>query len=924
MASKIRIHQLAKFVGLGNKALVDLVQQGLGVEVKGSQSTLTEAQADQVCDKVGVSAEARAQVVASFEGGSKSVTSSEKKRPSDDEKVAKESKDVKRRSSVMRRKGSGTRPAERDRGEAEEEAAAEAAAADATPSRVMVRSSGAPSRGTRTSDLPPAADPGSDAKAATPTPPATEAAEVPDAREPASVSTEPAHPGKEVAGGNVAEPKKELGPRLGERIELPKSTRRLPGGMASRLEQEPIVAPAPVVAGAADSSKAPAVAPAKEDASGAPAQNTPVEAVATDTEGDDRGVIRNQEGVIVGIKTKQQGPNITGFIKLEPRKSARQQVIITEAKKGPGGGRATARKKREERAQRMSRNRPQRRDRFRSGPPQINTVEMGEAKRRIRVDEVIQVSDLAHQMGQKSAKIVRELWVLGLRGITINNAVDLETAELVAERFGYTVDNVAFNEQELVLDEANDDEDLRSPVVTVMGHVDHGKTSLLDYIRSADVADGEAGGITQHIGAYRVSTSHGDVVFLDTPGHAAFSSMRSRGVQITDIVVLVVAADDGVMPTTIEAIEHTKKSGTPIIVAINKCDKPDANPGRVKQMFMEHGIVGAEFGGDTEMVEISAKTGEGVDNLLELLALQAEVMDLRAPTDGRGGGVVVEARMDKGRGPVATVLVERGTLSRSDVAVANEFSGKVRGIYDDRGKEISEVGPGTPVEVLGLDGVPSAGDRFDVVENERAAKQLVAHRREKRRRKESVRAGPSVHDLIAKRRIPSVKIVLRADVQGSAEALKESLEALSTEKVRVEVIFKGVGAINENDVKYASAGEAVIIGFNSKPVGKAGTQADSVGVRVLQFSIIYEATERVTELMIDQLDPVFKQNDIGEAEVRQIFSKAWRGGGLSRDPRSRHACEPRPRQTRWQGGLRGRGRVSEVLQRRRQRDRRGA
>jgi translation initiation factor IF-2 len=638
--------------------------------------------------------------------------------------------------------------------------------------------------------------------------------------------------------------------------------------MASRLEQAPkpaVKVPSP--------SAPPSEPEVVEEAPATASDLSAAEGAEIAEEGkDNRGVIRNQEGVIVGIKTKQQGPNITGFIKLEPRKSARQQVIITEAKKGPGGGRASARKKREERAQRMSRNRPQRRDRFRSGPPQINTVEMSEAKRRIRVDEVIQVSDLAHQMGQKAAKIVRELWGLGLRGITINNAVDLETAELVAERFGYTVDNVAFNEEEIVVDEANDDEDLRPPVVTVMGHVDHGKTSLLDYIRSADVADGEAGGITQHIGAYRVATAHGDVVFLDTPGHEAFSSMRSRGVQITDIVVLIVAADDGVMPTTIEAIEHAKKSGTPIIVAINKCDKPEANPGRVKQMFMEHGIVGAEFGGDTEMVEISAKTGAGVDNMLELLALQAEVMDLRAPTDGRGGGVVIEARMDKGRGPVATVLVERGTLSRSDVAVANEFSGKVRGMYDDRGQAISEVGPGTPVEVLGLDGVPSAGDRFDVVENERAAKQLVSHRREKRRRKESVRAGPSVHDLIAKRRIPSVKIVLRADVQGSAEALKESLEALSTEKVRVEVIFTGVGAINENDVKFASAGEAVIIGFNSKPVGKAATQADSVGVEVLQFSIIYEATERVTELMIDQLDPVFKENDIGEAEVRQIFS----------------------------------------------------
>jgi translation initiation factor IF-2 len=501
----------------------------------------------------------------------------------------------------------------------------------------------------------------------------------------------------------------------------------------------------------------------------------------------------------------------------------------------------------------------------------ITTQEMSDAKKRIRVDEVIQIADLAHQMGKKATAVLRLLWGMGMRVLTINNVIDSDTAELVASEFGYTVDNVAFQEDEFIegWDEAAGE--TRAPVVTIMGHVDHGKTSLLDKIRKAAVAEGEAGGITQHIGAYKVSTPKGDVVFLDTPGHEAFSAMRTRGAQVTDVVVLVVAADDGIMPTTIEAIKTAREANVPIVVAINKIDKPDANPGRIKQMLMEYHLVGEEFGGDTIIVEVSAKTGKNIEQLLEMLAVQAEILDLRATSEGRAQGVVLEARVDTGRGPISTVLVEAGTLVKGDIVVANEYSGKVRGLLDDKGKTLDAVGPSTPVELLGLDGVPSAGDRFNVVENEKAARQLIAHRRETRRRKESVRTGPSIQDFLQRKKTPTLKIVMRADVQGSAEALKQALLDLKTEKVKVEVVLAGVGAITQTDVKMASAGEAVIIGFNTKPVGKAAPTAETEKVPIFVFNVIYDALDKTRELMLGLLEPEYREREQGEAEVRALF-----------------------------------------------------
>jgi translation initiation factor IF-2 len=613
---------------------------------------------------------------------------------------------------------------------------------------------------------------------------------------------------------------------------------------------------------------APAAPPAP--AAARPAAPTSIE---TDAE-TGRRVVRNESGVIVGAASQRAEPKIVGFIPLANR-ARPQQVIITDASEEQQRGRATVRKQREERAQAQGRRRKMTVRNMRGRPgamaPRVTTQEMSDAKKRIRVDEVIQIADLAHQMGKKATAVLRVLWGMGMRGLTLNNVIDADTAELVASEFGYTIDNVAFQEEEFIEGMDENVGETRAPVVTIMGHVDHGKTSLLDKIRKAAVAEGEAGGITQHIGAYKVSTPKGDVVFLDTPGHEAFSAMRTRGAQVTDVVVLVVAADDGIMPTTVEAIKHARDANVPIVVAINKVDKPEANPGRVKQMLMEHSLVGEEFGGETIICEVSAKTGKGIDHLLEMLALQAEILDLRATSEGRAQGVVLEARVDKGRGPIATVLVEAGTLEKGDIIVANEFSGKVRGILDDKGKALENVGPSTPVEVLGLDGVPSAGDRFNVVESEKAARQLVSHRRETRRRKESVRTGPSIQDFIQRKKTPTLKIVMRADVQGSAEALKQALLELSTEKVKVEVIFAGVGAITQTDVKTASAGEAVIIGFNTKPVGRAAPTAESEKVPIYTFNVIYDALDKTRELMLELLEPEYRERDQGEAEVRALF-----------------------------------------------------
>jgi translation initiation factor IF-2 len=504
-------------------------------------------------------------------------------------------------------------------------------------------------------------------------------------------------------------------------------------------------------------------------------------------------------------------------------------------------------------------------------------TERAEHKKVIRMEESISVSALSQAMGVKASDLIRKLMQGGTMA-TINQLIDADTAALLATEFGYTVEKQGFEVEEYIPEIAVDESKLvnRPPVVTVMGHVDHGKTSLLDAIRKADVAAGEAGGITQHIGAYSVQTSHGPITFLDTPGHEAFTAMRERGAKVTDLVVLVVAADDGVMPQTIEAIKHAKAAGVTILVAINKIDKPGSQPERVMQQLTEYELVGEQWGGTTIMMPVSARTKQGLPELLEYIALQAEVLDLKSNPEMLASGTVIEAKLEKGRGPVATVLVQEGTLRVGDALVTGSEYGKVRAMMNERGELVKEVGPGFPVEVLGLSGVPTAGDEFDVVEDEKAAKEVAVHRAEKSRNKAmaSVKRA-TLEDLFAKGKATTQKalnVVVKADVQGSSEAVSQALEKCATKKVGVKVLDSGVGNITESDVLTAAAGKAIIVGFNTKPETKVEQIASQQGVRILLFGIIYEAVDKIREEMATLLPPIIKEKPLGKAEVRQVFN----------------------------------------------------
>ena len=498
------------------------------------------------------------------------------------------------------------------------------------------------------------------------------------------------------------------------------------------------------------------------------------------------------------------------------------------------------------------------------------------AKRRVKLDEAITVASLAKRMGVKAREVITQLMELGLMA-TVNQAIDFDTASLVATEFNYEAEKTGFEEAAILQAVPDKEEDLktRHPVVTIMGHVDHGKTSVLDAVRQTKVAEGEAGGITQHIGAYNVKVDAGQVVFLDTPGHAAFTAMRARGARVTDLVVLVVAADDGVMQQTVEAINHAQAAEVPILVAINKIDKANADPDRVKRELAERGLNPEEWGGDVTMVEVSATEKTGLDELLELILLQAELMELKANPDKKSRGRVVEARLDRGKGPLATVLVQEGTLRAGDPFVCGTFYGRVRAMLDDRGRKVAEAPPSMPVEVHGISGVPQAGDELVVVNDEKQAKQVAAHRQLKSREAELSRATKVTLDNLFERikegETKELRIVLKADVQGSLEAITDSLNNLSTEEIKVNIIHSAAGAVTETDVMLASASDAITIGFSVRASQKAQELADAEKVDLRFYDVIYQLVAEVKDAMEGMLDPIYKEHFMGRAEVLKTF-----------------------------------------------------
>jgi translation initiation factor IF-2 len=513
---------------------------------------------------------------------------------------------------------------------------------------------------------------------------------------------------------------------------------------------------------------------------------------------------------------------------------------------------------------------------------QTEITEMAEHKKVIRLEETITVAELSQTMGVKSSDLIRKLMTNG-KMVTVNQPVDFDTATVLALDHGWKVEKTGFEIVDYLpeVEEKPEDFQSRPPVVTIMGHVDHGKTSLLDAIRKAHVAEGEAGGITQHIGAYSVEVvgsdgGEADITFLDTPGHEAFTAMRARGANVTDIAVLVIAADDGVMPQTVESINHAKAAEVVIVVAINKIDKPEAQPDRIKQQLSEHGLVPEEWGGDTMMIPVSARTGEGLEKLLEAILLQAEVLELKANPRRPAKGVVVEAKLEKGRGPVATVLVQDGTLHVGDPIVTGIHSGHVRAMMNEHGEQVDDVPPGFPVEVLGLDGAPGAGDEFNVVEDESAAATIAQHRALKAREKDLSKSNKlSLEDLLArgkKDQAKTLKVIVKADVQGSVEALKNALTRLATPKVGVDVIHSGVGNVTESDVMLGAASKALVVGFNVKSESGADESASSEGVQIKHYSIIYEALDDVKLAMEGLLDAIIREKVVGHAKVQQLFN----------------------------------------------------
>ena len=498
-------------------------------------------------------------------------------------------------------------------------------------------------------------------------------------------------------------------------------------------------------------------------------------------------------------------------------------------------------------------------------------------KRRVRIDETIILSDLAKRMGIKAGEMIAKLMGMGVM-VTVNQTIDYDTATLVASEFDYEVEKAAFEEETILQTTQTDDPDTlkpRPPVVTIMGHVDHGKTSLLDVIRKSRVTAGEAGGITQHIGAYLVGTDRGNIAFLDTPGHEAFSAMRSRGAHITDIVILVVAADDGVMPQTVEAINHAKAAKVPIIVAVNKIDKADANPDRVQRQLSEVGVTSEDWGGDTIFVQVSAKQQTGIDDLMEMILLQAELLELKANPNKLAVGHVVEAKLDSGRGPVATVLVKEGTLHAGDAVVCGVHHGKVRALLDDYGQKVDDAGPSYPVEVIGLSGVPMAGDEMVALKDEKDAKQVSQYRSQKQRSKELAKTSrlslEKLYERMQEGEVKDLNVIIKADVDGSMEAIRDSLLKLSNEEVAINIMHSATGTITESDISLAAVSEAIIIGFNVRANPKVQELASEENVDIRYHNIIYNVIKEIKDAIVGMMKSTFEEHSLGRAEVREVF-----------------------------------------------------
>jgi translation initiation factor IF-2 len=569
------------------------------------------------------------------------------------------------------------------------------------------------------------------------------------------------------------------------------------------------------------------------------------------------------------VARKKQGKKLVEVVpeNIEQRKKSvlrRREIIEKSQLYDRAGGEARLRSRKSER--------------FAAKKKQTTEVTIPKPiKRRIKVDDTILVGELAKRMGIKGNEVIKKLMQLGVM-VTINQVIDFDAAVLVGTEFGYEIEKASFEETDLlqIKEVSEDDLAARPPVVTIMGHVDHGKTSLLDAIRHTNVTAGEAGGITQHIGAYHVNIDGRDIVFLDTPGHEAFTAMRARGAKVTDVVVLVVAADDGVMEQTKEAVNHARAAEVPIIVAVNKIDKPEANPERVKRELAELGLLPEDWGGQAIFAEVSAKQKKGIKELLELILLQADVLELKASPKRSARGRIIEAKIDKGRGPVATVLVKEGTLKQGDPFVCGQFFGKVRAMFDDNGIRVVAAGPSMPVLVQGLSGIPMAGDEFIVVEDEKKAKQVSAFRRQKLREVELSQVTKiSLEKLFEKMKeggVKELKLVLKADVQGSLEALSDALRKLSTPAIRVNIIHGSTGAITESDVLLASASDAIVIGFSVRPHSRVQELAEQEKVDMRTYDIIYQIIDDVRNAMSGLLEPVYEEKVLGRAEVRQIFA----------------------------------------------------